>query len=109
MTNLLAFPPGFRWGVATASHQNEGGNRANQWAAWEQVPGRIYQGQVSGQAADWWHPTRAEADFDRAADLGLNALRLSVEWSRIEPEPGVFSRDALSRSSRCTTLPIRCG
>ncbi len=97
MTNLLAFPPDFRWGVATASHQNEGGNRANQWAAWEQEPGRIYQGQVSGQTTDWWNPASAEADFDRAADLGLNALRLSVEWSRIEPEPGVFSREALAR------------
>ena len=50
MNNLLAFPTDFRWGAATAAHQNEGGNRANQWAAWEQQPGRIYQGQVSGQA-----------------------------------------------------------
>ncbi len=97
MNNLLAFPPGFRWGAATAAHQNEGGNRANQWAAWEQQPGRIYQGQVSGQAADWWNPAGTESDFDRAADLGLNALRLSVEWSRIEPEPGVLSREALAR------------
>ena len=34
------------------------------------------------------------------ADLGLNAYRFSVEWSRIEPEPGAFSRAALDHYRR---------
>ncbi|HEY6548447.1 MAG TPA: family 1 glycosylhydrolase, partial [Vicinamibacteria bacterium] len=52
-------------------------------------------GTVSGMAADWWN--RAEEDFDRAAELGLNTLRLSVEWSRVEPEPGKWNAAALGR------------
>jgi beta-glucosidase len=90
-------PEGFLWGVATAAHQNEGGNTGNQWSAWEQQPGRIYAGQRSGRATNWWDLETAAADFDRVAELGLNSLRLSVEWSRIEPEPGTFDRDALAR------------
>jgi beta-glucosidase len=93
----LGMPKGFLWGVATAAHQNEGSNAGNQWSAWERQPGRIYAGQRSGRAANWWDLATAAADFDRAADLGLNSLRLSVEWSRIEPEPGTFDRVALAR------------
>lgn len=33
----LAFPPGFLWGVATSSHQYEGGNTNNQWYAWKRL------------------------------------------------------------------------
>ena len=94
---ILEMPDGFLWGVATAAHQNEGHNYNNQWAAWEQQPGRIYNGQRAGAATGWWDLETAAADFDRAAELGLNSLRLSVEWSRIEPEPGVFDPAALRR------------
>ncbi len=93
--SILKLPPGFLWGVATASHQNEGGNTNNQWAAWEAQPGRISGGGHAGQTTGWWHLENAAADFDRAAELGLNSLRLSVEWSRIEPAPGVFDQTAL--------------
>lgn len=96
-TSILRFPDGFLWGAATAAHQNEGGNRNNQWAAWEQQPGRIHNGAVAGAATDWWNLETAAADFDRAAELGLNSLRLSVEWSRIEPEQGVFDQTALRK------------
>ncbi len=94
-TAILKMPPGFLWGAATAAHQNEGGNHNNQWAAWEAEPGRIYNGDLAGQATDWWNLEAAAADFDRAADLGLNSLRISVEWSRIEPQPGAFDAAAL--------------
>jgi beta-glucosidase len=94
---ILRMPPGFLWGVATAAHQNEGDNHNNQWAAWEQQPGRIHQGQRSGKAIDWWNLETAAGDFDRAVELGLNSIRLSVEWSRIEPEPGVFDASALGQ------------
>jgi beta-glucosidase len=94
---ILRMPEGFLWGAATAAHQNEGNNTGNQWAAWEQQPGRIYAGQRSGRATDWWDLETAASDFDRAAELGLNSLRISVEWSRIEPEPGVFDQAALAR------------
>ncbi len=90
----LTFPPGFMWGTATSAHQVEGGNTNNNWAAWEQQPGRIYQNQRAGRACDWWRGRYAE-DFDRAAALHQNAHRFSVEWSRIEPERGKIDRAAL--------------
>jgi len=102
--SILRMPPGFLWGVATAAHQNEGDNHNNQWAAWEQQPGRIHQGQRSGKATDWWNLETAAADFDRTAELGLNSVRLSVEWSRIEPEPGVFDASALRQYAEMLRL-----
>jgi beta-glucosidase len=93
-TDALIFPPGFRWGVATASHQCEGGTTNNQWYAWEQA-GHIKTGDHVGLACNWW--LNAEADFDRAQAMGLNALRLSLEWSRIEPQPGKWDAQAIAR------------
>jgi len=89
------FPADFKWGAATASHQVEGENIHNDWWVWEQTEGHIRNGGTSGMACDWWQ--NAEADFDHAAAMGLNSLRLSVEWSRIEPRPGVFDDSALER------------
>ena len=89
------FPPGFLWGTATAAHQVEGGNTNNQWWDWEQQPGRIWNGDRSGDACGWWRDVGP--DLDRAAALGQNAHRLSIEWSRIEPRDGVFDDAALAR------------
>jgi beta-glucosidase len=89
------FPPGFLWGTASSSHQHEGQNTNNQWWAWEQQPGRIWHGDKSGDACGWWRDI--EPDLDRAAALGLNAHRLSIEWSRIEPQDGVFDPHAIAR------------
>jgi beta-glucosidase len=91
----LHFPPDFRWGCATAAHQVEGDNANNDWYAWEQVEGHITGGQKSGLACDWWH--NAEADLERAAAMGQNAHRMSVEWSRIEPSEGKWDDAALDR------------
>ncbi len=97
ITEPLRFPPGFLWGTATAAHQVEGDNRNNQWWAWEEQPGRIWRGDRSGKACGWWTPGGAEADLDLAAELGQNAHRMSVEWSRIEPEEGRFDPQAIAR------------
>lgn len=88
------FPANFIWGVATSAHQVEGGNYNNQWSAWEKQ-GRIKSGDRAGAACDWWR--NAEQDFDLAKSLGVNALRLSLEWSRIEPEEGRWDEAALAR------------
>ncbi|MCA9605640.1 MAG: glycoside hydrolase family 1 protein [Myxococcales bacterium] len=93
---MTGFPEGFLFGTATSSHQVEGGNVHNDWWAWEQRPGAIADGGVSGDAAGWWDG-KAEEDLARAASLGQNAHRMSLEWSRLEPEPGRFDRDAFAR------------
>ncbi|HSL28496.1 MAG TPA: family 1 glycosylhydrolase [Anaerolineales bacterium] len=87
------FPRGFLWGTATAAHQVEGNNTNNQWWKWEQEG---HTNGTSGLAADWWGG-RWKEDFDRAAEGGQNAHRLSVEWSRIQPTPETWNEDALER------------
>jgi beta-glucosidase len=88
------FPDGFLWGCATAAHQVEGQNTNNNWFFWENQQGKIFNGQKAGLACDWWGG-RWREDFDRAAQTGQNAHRLSVEWSRIQPEPGRWDENAL--------------
>jgi len=92
------FPAGFLWGAATSSHQVEGNNRLNDWWAWEQTPGHIHDGSVSGMASDWWQ--RAEDDLALAAELGHNAHRLSIEWSRLQPTPDGWDPEPLARYRR---------
>lgn len=90
----FTFPAGFLWGTATAAHQVEGKNNNNNWSAWEELPGRIHNGDKAGLACDWWGG-RWRDDFDRALETGQNAHRLSIEWSRIQPAPDRWNEDAL--------------
>ena len=97
----ITFPEGFLWGTATAAHQVEGGNWNNDWWAWEHTPGTGVK-EPSGDACDHWH--RYPEDIALLADLGFNAYRFSLEWSRIEPEEGEWSRASLDHYRRmCAT------
>ncbi len=83
------FPANFYWGASTASYQVEGWNENTDWAK-AAKEGRV---PVAGRLADHYH--RYEEDFDIAKELGHNAHRLSIEWSRIEPRDGEFDEDEL--------------
>ncbi len=87
----LKFPEGFLWGAATSAHQVEGNNVHSDWWQWEQA--KWPPEKRSGKACD--HYNRYEADFDLIKNQNHNAHRLSIEWSRIEPEEGIFSQDAI--------------
>jgi beta-glucosidase len=87
----------FLWGVSTSAFQYEGENLNSQWHQWE-LAGRIRDGSQSGHACGWW--ASAGADLDRAAALGLNALRISLEWSRVEPVEGQWNDEAICRYKR---------
>jgi beta-glucosidase len=87
------FPEGFLWGAATAAHQVEGQNVNSDWWAFEHAPSTAAR-ESSGDGID--HRRRYAEDFDMLASLGHTAHRLSVEWARIEPEPGEFSRIELA-------------
>jgi len=91
MQSEQVFPEGFLWGAATSSHQVEGGQK-NDWSAWEQL-GKINDQSRSGRACDHWN--RFREDFDLAKSLGHTAHRFSIEWSRIEPRPGVWDEAAI--------------
>ena len=82
------FPRGFLWGTASAAHQVEGDNKNCDWWEWEQQPGHVANGDSSLIACDHYH--RYREDFKLLRDMNQNAHRLSIEWSRIEPEQGEF-------------------
>lgn len=112
----LRFPKKFLWGASISTHQVEGGNH-NQWSVWELETAQLKASRaeynykhlpvwdaikeqatkpsnyVSGLAAD--HYNRYESDFDIVESLHFNTLRSGIEWSRIEPEQGKFSQEAL--------------
>ena len=85
------FPEKLMWGAATSSHQVEGNNVHNDWWDWE-VRGLLRE--PSGKACDHWNLFRE--DFKIAKSLHHNTHRFSIEWSRIEPQEGVFDEEALA-------------
>ena len=91
------FPDGFLWGTATAAHQVEGGNVNNDHWEMEHAPHSPFA-EPSGDACDSYH--RWREDLDLVAGAGLNTYRFSLEWSRIEPAEGEFSRAGLDHYRR---------
>jgi beta-glucosidase len=87
----------FLWGAAYAGHQVDGGDVHSDTTFLENVNPTIFS-EKSGEACRSW--SEWKKDLDIAKTLGLNALRFSVEWSRIEPEPGVIDESALDRYDR---------
>ncbi|MEJ7809849.1 MAG: GH1 family beta-glucosidase [Gemmatimonadaceae bacterium] len=88
MTAPTEFPHDFLWGAATSAHQIEGspladGAGASNWYRFERTPGAILGGDTGDVACDHYrHPTR---DIALMRELGLNAYRFSIAWSRILP------------------------
>lgn len=83
-----AFPPGFLWGAATAGHQIEGNNvNSDMWLVENVTP--TFFAEPSGDAANSF--ALWPRDLDLAKSMGHNTYRFGIEWSRIEPEPGLFS------------------
>ncbi len=88
------FPQGFGWGVAESAWQVEGDQTAegtveNNWAAWD-----TKLGNKVGKACERW--TRYEADADLMQQCGFNMCRISIEWSKIERQKGVFDVAAMN-------------
>lgn len=90
---MKAFPNDFLWGATLTGHQVEGENFESDWWRWEQRPGRIREGATSQHAAE--HFVRFEDDVELAGSFGHNALLLSIEWSRIQPDRFTFSDAAI--------------
>lgn len=116
-------PASFRWGWAISGTESEGGGLRNQWTEWSErnaerlaaaaSAGADYGGGAGtvpswtavareakdprnygvGRACELW--SRYPADFSLAGTLGFDAAQISVEWARIEPEPGRWDPNAL--------------
>lgn len=88
-TSPAEFPDGFLWGAATAAHQIEGSPLADGagpsiWTRFAHTPGMTHNGDTGDVACD--HYRRWKDDVALMRELGLNAYRFSVSWSRILPE-----------------------
>ena len=92
-----AFPEGFTWGTATAAHQIEGGNTNNDWWAFEHTRARRAP---SRRATPATRGTAGRRTPTSSPASGFDNYRFSVEWSRIEPAEGEFSRAALAHYRR---------
>ena len=83
------FPPGFLWGVATAAYQVEGawssdGRGPSIWDTFSHTPGKTRNGDNGDVAVDHYH--RYREDVEIMADIGVNAYRFSISWSRLIPD-----------------------
>jgi beta-glucosidase len=103
----------FLWGVATSSYQVEGGISNNDWHYFTRSdpikkrissltkPSIFYKGrsqihlQPAGEAVKFWEPKYYENDFLLAKSIGMNAFRISLEWSRIQPKKDEWNQEAL--------------
>ena len=82
-------PEGFLWGSSTAGHQIEGNNiHSDRWFDELEREQTEPDFQASGEACR--HYELYKHDIDLLKELGHQAFRMSVEWSRIEPEQGHF-------------------
>jgi len=87
-TGRRHFPKGFLWGAATAGHQVEGNNTNSDTWFLEQMQPTVFA-EPSGDACNSLELWRD--DLALVSQLHLNSFRFSIEWARIEPEPGQFS------------------
>ena len=62
---------------------------------------------ISGEGVGSWE--RWREDIDIAKSLGLNALRYSIEWSRVEPTPGSYDPEAIQHYRDVTQYCIKNG
>lgn len=89
MSASLPFPADFLWGAATSAYQIEGSPLADGagpsiWHEFAHTPGRTRDGDTGDMACD--HYRRYRDDVALMRELGLNAYRFSVSWSRLLPE-----------------------
>jgi beta-glucosidase len=94
---LAVTPAPFLWGAATSAYQVEGA-LANDWTEWESRGKLKAAGVRCGRGAG--HRERWRSDLALLPTIGANAYRFSIEWSRLEPEPGRFDPAALEHDRR---------
>ena len=101
---MLSFPADFLWGAASAPHQVEGNNVNSDF--WMQEP-HMTGADRSGDALDSYN--RYPKDITLVADSGLDTYRFGIEWARIEPAPGQFSRVQLAHYRRMIDTALDAG
>ncbi|GAA1890780.1 family 1 glycosylhydrolase [Streptantibioticus ferralitis] len=83
------FPAGFSWGTASSATQSQGATPADNWWGWEQAGKAPRSGDGNG------FDRLYASDFSLLADWGFSDYRVSLDWARIEPQPGQHDRQAI--------------
>ncbi|MFC9705275.1 GH1 family beta-glucosidase [Streptomyces sp. NPDC056943] len=83
------FPAGFLWGVSASAFQIEGsptadGRGPSSWDAFTREQGRVKDGSHAEVATD--HYRRYREDVALMGELGVDAYRFSISWSRVLPD-----------------------
>lgn len=104
-----ALPKDFLWGSATSAHQVEEDCTNNDWSNFATCKTdakgvKHYKTYKAGKACE--HIKYFDQDVALMKnELGANAYRFSVEWSKIEPREGEFDEKELARYEQwCTKL-----
>lgn len=89
MSNRIQFPDNFLWGAATSAYQIEGSPLADGagpsiWQRFVHTPDKIRDGDTGDIACD--HYRRYVGDVALMREIGLQAYRFSISWSRILPQ-----------------------
>ncbi len=87
---VAGFPRGFAWGTTSSSVGSEGVAPAADWSAWER------EGRAPRSADGNGWATNFRDDTARLAALGMNAIRITVEWARLEPRAGQVDTDRVA-------------
>ncbi|KAK9941277.1 hypothetical protein M0R45_017890 [Rubus argutus] len=88
--NRTSFPAGFVFGTGSSAYQfegaaNEGGRAPSIWDTFtHKYPGKITDGSNGDVAIDQYH--RYKEDVRIMKEMGLDAYRFSISWSRILPK-----------------------
>ncbi len=77
----------FLWGVATSAFQLEGSPHAD-WSSWDSI--------LSTNPDITDHYNLYKSDLNLLKELGVNAYRFSIEWSRIQPRENKWDYDAIA-------------
>jgi beta-glucosidase len=85
----MSFSKDFIWGAAAASYQIEGaafedGRGATVWDTFSHTKGKVKNEDNGDIACDHYH--RFREDIKLMKEMGLQAYRFSISWSRILPE-----------------------
>jgi len=88
----------FLWGVATSAFQLEGSPYAD-WSAWDSI--------LSINPHVTNHYNLYKKDLELLKDLGANAYRFSIEWSRIQPREYVWDEDAIAHYQEIVDILIK--
>lgn len=94
-TYIMRFPDNFIWGTSMSAHQTEGNNTNCDWWRWETEKDskRELPLETSGECCDSYN--RYSEDFEFCRTANNNAVRISIEWARIEPREGIFDNKAI--------------